>query len=121
MTLTPTRLAELRSIERAATPGPWRSSHKTAFDTPIDAADLSGPEQADRKWCGAPGRYVKADADLIAEARNALPHLLDELEAARAKLDAINETVEAQLLIAAPLSPIAELCCELRNITGGRP
>ncbi len=45
--------------------------------------------------------------------------LLDAIEGAWDKLDAINETCEAQLLIAVPLSPVADFACEIRAIIDG--
>lgn len=62
-TLTPERLARLRRLHEAATPGPW---------FPEDASLPSSRAE----------RYA-IDAELIAETRNALPDLLGEVEFGR--------------------------------------
>jgi hypothetical protein len=71
--LTAERVAELRALCEAATPGPWRADPE-----PVDAPG----------WVSAGDRHEPVaevyggthNAALIAAARNALPDLLDEVE-----------------------------------------
>lgn len=68
----------LRQLEAEATPGPWE-------------ADGAGIGHGERWIAHGNVRYpseatAEADAEFIAEARNALPELLDELETLRAKV-----------------------------------
>jgi hypothetical protein len=69
----------LRLLLRAATPGPWISkragTRNEIWAERGQIADL---------WLFGRGPVADFDADIIAEAINALPELLDELDALRA-------------------------------------
>lgn len=85
MTLTRARLSELRAIHNAATPPPWNyippeERSRRADECEIyRAANEAFPKSA----------QDEADDRCVAEARNALPELLDELESARATIDRV--------------------------------
>lgn len=99
--MTPERMAELRRLAEAATPGPWRVSmsgysvKSQDADVPIVAAVHRGAHAtADdiERWL--------PNADLIATARTAIPELLAEVD--RLKRDAetawANEAATSELL-----------------------
>jgi hypothetical protein len=75
-------MTDLRALDAAATPGPWRpeqsSDRMTVF---LRAADSQGSIPVSGLW--------PEDAALIAATRNALPYLLDVVDAARAINDAL--------------------------------
>lgn len=73
------RVAELRELEKAATPGPW-----AAEDT-RGQRDWHGFDTGFTIRHGTHGHYGwdQADAAVAVGARNALPALLDVVEAAR--------------------------------------
>ncbi|MDA8311464.1 MAG: hypothetical protein M0Z46_12795 [Actinomycetota bacterium] len=92
------RIAELRELTRAATPGPWRPTtpDPTVLDLLAESwSSANGEEVADfpgASWpqgpawvdCTDTGLFFDpADAALIVAMRNALPALLDVVEAAR--------------------------------------
>lgn len=77
-------LDDLRALEAAATPGPWgpyADTHNPLYGRVGSVARIDDP-------VGSPvgGGMNGSDARLIASIRNALPALLDELEALRAAL-----------------------------------
>lgn len=85
MTL-PDLITRLRELEAAATKGPWRVVPGDDVDTVCsDKHDICQPYEVAVRghYSRAPG---DANAALIAEARNALPLLLDEIEKLRAAL-----------------------------------
>lgn len=79
------RIAELRSLLDKATAGPWEASDREVRESHGGGAIASTypihttPEAAD------------VDADLIAAMRNALPLLLDVVEAARGNLNTVRD------------------------------
>lgn len=77
-------IERLRKLEAAATPGEWLPFRAEYWNGAQYAYQGAGP----RQW-GEPGT-ANADAQLIAEMRNALPQLLDRLE----KLEAVTEAAE---------------------------
>ena len=98
---------ELRRLEQAATPGPWYSRDGGSM--------IWGPSAAEtcdviliESWaygstpgiCGPHSSMwplLREDAEFIAEARNALPQLLDDLAALEAKLEAMGRTIRRYL------------------------
>lgn len=106
---TPEFLAEMRRLEKAATPGPWQSMRDgNQYIDPLGpTAECVGASRlvpVVRPW--NPYAYVRfgfkpdelekprfldADADLIAAARNALPALLDHIETLTAERDAMGQ------------------------------
>lgn len=86
----------LRALEAAARPGPWtttKSTWKSKAD-PNYTWSASGIEQDEDvfgnmasaiAYAQSTGQIRNEDAQFIAAARNALPGLLDELEALRAE------------------------------------
>lgn len=91
MKLTDAEIAELEQMERAATPGPWRSDWRGT-----NHFEITSPEGGSY-WVVQPGhnccddenpRWDAAgqDLDLIAAMRNALPALLEERRALREAL-----------------------------------
>lgn len=97
--VTPERLARLRQLHEVAAPGPWAVSpwHDQLVlpERWINVArDEATPEKAGQFTAVNASRA--ADAELIAEVRNALPDLLDEVGRYRsvtfpALLDAVHE------------------------------
>lgn len=75
----PVDLKELRRLHEAATPGPWFKYMRTVTveenGWDVEVAECSNNARG----------TVEADAALIAAARNALPELLDRLEAAESE------------------------------------
>jgi len=88
--LTPERLAELRRLHEAATPGPWKlwNGWGPVAGTEYMVVYRIGPEGdewvgiiADYRYPPSADLYAKReDAELVAAARNALPELLDEIQ-----------------------------------------
>ena len=85
-------LSQLEKQERAATPGPWVSSHEGRDHLPGDDAIFTagGPRQVDPdvyvsiRVAGGDWHPVSvADQDFIAAARNASPALIAELRRLR--------------------------------------
>lgn len=78
MTLTPDRIAELRRLHAAATPGPW------GIDDGIEVDDRGNAHKVGPAVITAIGLDVESlagvDTDLIAAARNSLSDLLDAAE-----------------------------------------
>jgi len=103
--MTPTDIAALRALVEKATPGPW-------------SAEMFGSllRDAHNKWDGPPGCEDGidgfhtpgwegdpwVDGDLIAAARNALPSLLDEVEALREALEPFAEIARDRNLAGHP-------------------
>ena len=81
-------IERLRQLEAAATPGEWRPFRAEYWNGAQYVYQGAGP----RQW-GEPGT-ANADADLIAEMRNALPQLLDRLE----RLEAVVEAAKARVV-----------------------
>lgn len=86
-------LGELRRLLEAATPRPWFSRDPDAIFNPSVATrrqeDAEDEPLDDSEWvaeCGPRDERGRQDAALIAAAVNALPALLDDLEAARAEI-----------------------------------
>jgi hypothetical protein len=117
--LTPEHLARLRQLHEYATPGPWEQA--PWFTNTIlpkrwvdgDAADIE-PEQ--RGPFTSIHAHKVADADLITEARNALPALLDEIESLRETVAILSDD-ETTADDAAEESP---LTAEYRHRYGSR-
>jgi hypothetical protein len=87
-------LQELERLERAATPGPWRSSIEGRDHTAGDSAifTVPDPRQSDsdiyvsiRVHDGGWHPVAGADQDFIAAARNSIPALIAEIRRLRAE------------------------------------
>lgn len=84
--LTPQRIAELRALEKAATPGPWRLARSDDTTIVKDDAETDGallvcstcPEGANYE---IDYERMEKDAAYIFTLRNAAPALLDAAEA----------------------------------------
>ena len=72
---------ELRRLLAAATPGPW-TQHKDY---------VCAPEATEHDWNVAHFPYNREDAEFVVAAVNALPGLLDELDALQANNDELSE------------------------------
>ena len=94
--MTDERINELRALCDAASPGPWRAY--SCDDLPRSACAIRSAEfDAQRDGDGDVVRdtnrdechhmMTRADAELIAAARTALPEALDEIERLRADVD----------------------------------
>ena len=88
--LSDERIAEMRTREQAATPGPWYPRHRATDCTPDDdersglGLEVDGPPEAMLR-----GQFARAaDAAFIAAARADVPDLLAEVERLRAALEA---------------------------------
>jgi len=79
--MTPDRIAELRALAEAATPGPWmaRSMMNVVTVDPVDG--ISHYDIAECEW--GPNMQKQANAGYIAAARTALPEALDAIERVR--------------------------------------
>lgn len=85
--VTTEQIQKLRELEKAASPGPWKSEYPWCSDEnqwagigpihtqPDDEDELDPDSEA--------GKQASADMELIAESRNALPALLNEIERIR--------------------------------------
>lgn len=88
--LTDEQLAELERLEKEATPPPWRTESDGHFWL-ISEGEEPSPAQDD--YLGIVASKIvgeKANADIIAAARNVLPALLDEVRRLR---DAVETAV----------------------------
>ena len=91
--LTPERLAELRRIAEAATPGPYEVVGLAGYGGPYA---LRMPHRSGRTWYGVEGIKRREDAEyFVAMNRNTVLALLDEIEALRAAVIKLVEEVEA--------------------------
>ena len=103
--LTPEKLAELRRLLDNGTPGPWRidslenGEHCLYIDEPSES--LGGGGAIVAEW------LTDHNANLIAEAINALPALLD----AAAERDALAATVERVRALHRPVGIYDECEC----------
>ena len=73
------KLAELKALEAAATPGPWgfvRRTHKCVIGPRGTGYILAAIERKALVYAGRDTGDAEADAALIAAARNALPALI---------------------------------------------
>ena len=79
---------QLRQLEQAATPGEWQPYFTGHGDPYVVGGERHGgpifPQDIRAEVSKAGDSYGRADAELIAAARNALPALLDIAEAAQA-------------------------------------
>lgn len=115
-------LDELRALERAATPGPWKA--ETWYGEVDGEFAAVGPhhqpqpvgEDGDYEDDGPTGTVAmraEADAALIAAARNALPHLLAIAEAAQTYRYGAHDCNEAALIVAVDAALVAGLFGEV--------
>ena len=80
-------LKQLRALSDVAHPGPWEVDYSEEDNYSIKAP---GMEWGDGyAWVGDP-----VDAALIAATRNAIPHLLDQLAQAKARIQAVEDALE---------------------------
>lgn len=96
---TPEGRAELRELRTAGTPGEWVALGNSIGAEVGECTCVGGPEYgAHEQYCGLDGVLVlqadEADAKLIAAAVNALPALLDALDAACSRMIADENTIE---------------------------
>lgn len=96
-------VAKLRELEKAATPGPWTADGDAQWcdedgyygDEWIDMPRQARTYIQHSRMSGEARVHARDNAALIVEARNALPALLDEIEALRALADRAMPYVEA--------------------------
>ena len=82
--LTAERLAELRRIASAATPGPWEVVGLAGYGGPYA---LRMPHRSGRTWYGVEGIKRREDAEyFVAMNRNTVLALLDRIEALQSML-----------------------------------
>ena len=87
MTVQPTR-DQLRALANAATEGPWVAGEPRGWGDSDDEpqSDIDTPAGV-LTWDDHGGDVFKpADAEFIAAARNAVPHLLDQLDRAEHRI-----------------------------------
>jgi len=90
------RLAEIRKLEQAATPGPWVIGIYERYGWPgFTIRDMQGPTHEE----------AMRDADFIAAARDDIPYLLAEID----RLDAEEARLGAALIEAALVERRASL------------
>lgn len=95
--MTPERLAELRRLADAATPGPWAweatSQQDNSWcvgttDPPHEGEVVTDDDTVVVDWVAESGNAERlADAAFLAASRTAVPDLLDEVERLRAERD----------------------------------
>ena len=89
--LTPERLAELRRIAEAATPGPYEVVGLAGYGGPYA---LRMPHRSGRTWYGVEGIKRREDAEyFVAMNRNTVLALLDEIERLRRERKGIADNV----------------------------
>lgn len=88
--MTPERIAELRALAGAATPGPWSTSSEWSVRGPDDNELLAACSYHNHA----------ADAEYIAAACNELPVALDEIEVLRANVAWLRGIVDAARRVA---------------------
>lgn len=81
------QIAELRELEKKATPGPWQHGG-TGTIVSMTGDSVAGTDSEVTAPDGDWFTDGDADAKFIAAARNALPQLLDTLDAALAVVEA---------------------------------
>jgi hypothetical protein len=113
--ITKEEIEKLRSLSEQATPGPWYAvdgrAETSRFTDPSDTfANIKGcwsvsDQPNEPGWetdSGCPGYGIhKRDAEFIAACREAVPKLLDAIEALRGDLDittAANASLTSQLV-----------------------
>lgn len=83
--VTPERVAELRALADAATPGPWE------YGTAMCCPDMGWVDGPSGRVCGLATKSTHGmnaeDAEFCAASRTALPEALDEIERLRAEND----------------------------------
>lgn len=90
----------LREREAMATPGPWElqdgNSHRRIGVPGKDGSVCRPAKYSEREphWLTLDGERVYADLMLAVEARNALPELLDRIQADAARLEKAREALE---------------------------
>lgn len=95
MTLTPEQRDGLRALAEKATPGPWRADECLPA-SPGQFAVVT-PREENAPYADQPAQYVTpwgltgTDAALIAAMRNALPAILDALDAAEAAVQRVRD------------------------------
>lgn len=97
--ITPATIARLRELDAAATPVPWAASEWYCNDSEggwaaIGPHHLAETDDIDDGPDGQLHKAAKADAALIAAMRNALPALLDQLDAQAAEIDLLRRQTE---------------------------
>ena len=93
-------IEKLRKLEQAATPGPW-VRNGTLIGPGLHEIDLQGP--TDQDWYSINSSRPDEDAAFISAMRDALPELLDKLEAMQKPSEATTPVaLEAMLAIAIP-------------------
>lgn len=85
--MTPERIAELRRLCEAATPGPWVAATWAGEDFGWSACGPVHEESDDDTPEGPNQDLAKRDADFMSAARIAVPELLDEVERLRKEVD----------------------------------
>lgn len=74
------KLDELKALCEAATPGPWFVDVQEEFEDPEKTLYLVSFKTETNGWMVAASNFWKADAELFAAARTALPALIAEVE-----------------------------------------
>lgn len=86
--MIPERIAELRALCKAATPGPWSVERRDEDDGDIDYELYGSPYVwLFRIYGDERDGQNKHDAELISAARTALPELLDEVDELQGSLE----------------------------------
>jgi len=93
--MTDDRLRKIRERCNAATPGPWAMVHSECFpDRQADVVSKAEGLKAGERWIADKSPFDKksgislVNADFIANARQDVPWLLDEVERLRRELSA---------------------------------
>ena len=93
--VTPETLAELRRLLEEATPGPWHAWDR-GIGYEVHTEVEHNPIRCDPLNSGFRETFGGPDAHLIVSAVNALPSLLDQLDAAEAALARVRELHERE-------------------------
>lgn len=97
--LTPERLAELRRIAEAATPGPWEVVGLSGYGVPYA---LRMPHRSGHTWYGVEGikrredaeYFVACDPDTIRALLEEIERLAEELAALKAENERLREALK---------------------------
>lgn len=105
-------LDKLKELHGKATPGPWEARTESLTYGHGDYGRVAAGPSA---YCHVPSQ-IDADAELIAETRNALPDLLAEIERLNRVVDQAIKTggLDRQYALNHTSEPTPDLAAELR-------
>ncbi|HEX5347826.1 MAG TPA: hypothetical protein VFW64_12130 [Pseudonocardiaceae bacterium] len=94
------RIQELRALTEAAAPGPWVIERSRAGGADVRQERANGyviAANTNGEYGG--GALTVSDAEFVSAAREAVPWLLDQLEAARAAIQRVRDLQEDAVIL----------------------